>query len=195
MLTQIFRTIFRNGYSYGSKISCNLTGKVFQQLRTVTPQCHSQNLITPNRSFMSKPILSCSILTQITNKPCALSTPLTSINTNLNNVQNPPVRTLVKFTRHNGKRVSNPDVLERFYRLNWGIWIRTRAGRHKRLWKKRASRIVRSRQHVFCNSTQSYTLDKMVTKKWRKPTYFVDDPYNPYHQREEFWVTRTKPLP
>ncbi|CAD1471125.1 unnamed protein product, partial [Heterotrigona itama] len=42
-----------------------------------------------------------------------------------------------------------------------GVWIRTYAGRHKRLWKKREGRRCRLRQHVFCNATQSTMLDKM----------------------------------
>nr|CAD7194990.1 unnamed protein product [Timema douglasi] len=76
-----------------------------------------------------------------------------------------------------------------------GGWIRTRSGRHKRLWKKKENLRRRLRQHVFCNSTQSWLLDKMVTKYWRQPRYYVDDPYEPYHTREEFLITRKKPLP
>ncbi|OWR42659.1 50S ribosomal protein L35 [Danaus plexippus plexippus] len=33
----------------------------------------------------------------------------------------------------------------------------------------------------------------MVTRYWKKPRYYVDDPYAPYHTREEFPVTRRKP--
>nr|CAD7423499.1 unnamed protein product [Timema monikensis] len=76
-----------------------------------------------------------------------------------------------------------------------GGWIRTRSGRHKRLWKKKENLRRRLRKHVFCNATQSWLLDKMVTKYWRQPRYYVDDPYEPYHTREEFLVTRKKPLP
>ncbi|CAG2068291.1 unnamed protein product, partial [Timema podura] len=76
-----------------------------------------------------------------------------------------------------------------------GGWIRTRSGRHKKLWKKKENLRRRLRQHVFCNATQSWLLDKMVTKYWRQPRYYVDDPYEPYHTREEFLVTRKKPLP
>lgn len=76
-----------------------------------------------------------------------------------------------------------------------GIWIRTFAGRHRSLWKKSQRRRYRLRQHVFCNATQSTMLDKMVTSYWKRPHYYVDDPYNPYHNREEFPFTRTKPRP
>merc|ERR1712071_330120 len=57
----------------------------------------------------------------------------------------------------------------------------------------KGKRKIRGARHVFCNSTQSTLLDKMVTKFWRKPHYYVDDIYRPYHQREEFVKTAMKP--
>ncbi|KAF4527104.1 hypothetical protein B566_EDAN013738 [Ephemera danica] len=75
-----------------------------------------------------------------------------------------------------------------------GIWIHTRTGRHKKMWMKSSKRKRRLRQHVFCNATQSHLLDKMVTKFWRKRRYYVDDPYEPYHSREEFPHSRKKPV-
>ncbi|KAK0089109.1 hypothetical protein PV325_009140 [Microctonus aethiopoides] len=112
---------------------------------------------------------------------------------NLNIGVNVPSRSVIKFTRSRGKRQTVKTVLRRFYRLNWGIWIRTKAGRHRRFWTKSPARKRRCRQHVFCNSTQSWLLDKMVSPYWRKPKYWVDDPYTPYHTREEFWITRKSP--
>jgi len=76
-----------------------------------------------------------------------------------------------------------------------GIWIRTKCGRQKKLWKKPAARKRRLRQHVFCNAKQSSLLDKMTTKYWKKRRYYPDDPYEPYHDREEFSLTRKTPLP
>lgn len=104
------------------------------------------------------------------------------------------VRTVTKFSLKTGKRKTVKAALKRFKRLEWGIWIRTRTARHKRQWKKSRYQKYKSRQHVFTNSTQSYMLDKMVTSRWRKPKYYVDDPYRPYHQRENFWITRRKPI-
>lgn len=104
------------------------------------------------------------------------------------------VRTVTKFSMGSGKRKSVKTILRRFYRLDWGIWIRTKTGRHKKLWKKSKRLQRRLRQHVFCNSTQSNMLDKMVTARWRKRKYFVDDPYSHYHERETFWATRKKPI-
>ncbi|KAK9501682.1 hypothetical protein O3M35_012364 [Rhynocoris fuscipes] len=103
-------------------------------------------------------------------------------------------RDLTKYSLRKGKRKTVHAVLKRFYRLDWGIWIRGKCGRQKKLYKKSFNRKRRLRQHVFCNATQSYLLDKMVTSYWRRPKYYIDDPYEPYHKREEFPTTRKKPL-
>lgn len=104
------------------------------------------------------------------------------------------VRTVTKYSMRSGKRKTVKCVLKRFKRLDWGIWIRTRSSRYKRLWRKRGSRIYRLRQHVFCNARQSWLLDCMVTPMWRRPRHYVNDPYSPYQKREEYHVTRTKPI-
>lgn len=108
---------------------------------------------------------------------------------------NIPTRSLTKFSLRSGKRKTVKSVIRRFYRLHWGAWIRTKAGRYKRLWKKSPARKRRLRQHVFCNATQSSMLDKMVTKYWKKPKYYIDDPYAPYHSREEWKFSAYKPKP
>ncbi|KAJ8709656.1 hypothetical protein PYW08_009660 [Mythimna loreyi] len=105
-----------------------------------------------------------------------------------------PVRTVTKFSLKRGKRKTVKAVIRRFYRLDWGGWIRTKVGRQKKLWKKSSKQKRRLKQHVFCNSTQSTMLDKMVTKYWKRPKHYVDDPYAPYHTREEFNITRKKPV-
>lgn len=111
-----------------------------------------------------------------------------------NNVSVVPARTVIKFSLNSGKRKTVKAVIRRFYRLHWGGWIRTKCGRNKHLWKKSEKRKRRARQHVLCNATQSTLLDKMVTKFWKKPKFYIDDPYAPYHTREEFNITRKKPL-
>lgn len=129
-----------------------------------------------------------------------ISTPTTSIFSNpefLKLTANPAftqVRTVTKFSLKTGKRKTVSAAIKRFKRLDWGIWIRTRTGRHKKLWKKSGKLQRKLRQHVFCNAKQSSMLDKMVTSRWRKPKYYVDDPYRPFHQRENFWSTRRKPI-
>ncbi|XP_058443945.1 large ribosomal subunit protein bL35m isoform X2 [Malaya genurostris] len=109
------------------------------------------------------------------------------------NLQQQPCRTVIKFSMRKGKRKSVKPVVKRFKRLDWGGWIRTLAGRHKHMWKKSAARKRRLRQHVFVNSQQATLLDKMVTKFWKRPRYYINDPYAPYHTREELRETRRKP--
>ncbi|KAK2581065.1 hypothetical protein KPH14_006108 [Odynerus spinipes] len=106
-----------------------------------------------------------------------------------------PSRNLTKFSLSKGKRKTVKTVIKRFYRLHWGIWLRRYSAHNKHMWKKSNGRKRRLRQHVFTNATQSWLLDTMVTKFWRRPRFYIDDPYNPYHQREEFMYTRRKPLP
>jgi len=103
-------------------------------------------------------------------------------------------RSLTKFSLKKGTRKSVKAVLKRFMRLNWGGWIRTHSGRNKKLWRKSKNLRRRLRQHIFVNGTQSFLLDKMVTKYWRHPRFYVDDPYQPYHTREEYFATNKKPL-
>jgi large subunit ribosomal protein L35 len=104
------------------------------------------------------------------------------------------VRTVTKFSFKTGKRKSVKAAIKRFKRLDWGIWIRTKSARNKRIWKKSPRNRRKARQHVFTNSTQSWLLDKMVTTYWRRPKHYIDDIYKPYHTREDFPSTRKKPF-
>nr|SVE74566.1 EOG090X0J5E [Daphnia barbata] len=102
-------------------------------------------------------------------------------------------RSVTKWSLNKGKRKTVKAVVARFYRLGWGAWIRPMVGRSKRHWSKTAKRKIRSEKHVFCNSTQSTLLDKMVTKYWRKRRFYIDDVYEPYQQREEYSSSAVKP--
>ena len=95
-------------------------------------------------------------------------------------------RNVIYYTHSRGKFRSNKAVLRRFYRLNWGAWIRPRAGRHKHLWRKPSYIRWWARQHVFCTYEQNKVLDQMVSARYKNPTYFVDDPYEPYQKRHDF---------
>lgn len=129
--------------------------------------------------------------TPLSSKSLLSNKELLQISSNITPV---PVRTVTKFSLNKGKRKTVKNVVKRFFRLHWGGWIRPKVGRQKRLWKKSAAQRRRLKQHVFCNGTQSTLLDKMVTKFWKRPKYYVDDPYAPYHKREEFHITRRKPV-
>lgn len=127
--------------------------------------------------------------TLLSNKPQLLN------NAEITQIGNNITRTVTKFSLKKGRRKTVKTVLKRFYRLNWGGWIRTIAGRHKHLWRKSKRRKARLQQHVLCNGQQSYLLDKMVNAYWRKPKYYVDDPYAPYHNRDWFNYSYKKPKP
>lgn len=85
---------------------------------------------------------------------------------------------------YDDKRHTDPRALDRFYRLNWGGWIRARGGRGSRLWRKDEQNKWWAKQHVLCNETQSLMLEKMFSQKYRKKTFFVDDPYEMYEERD-----------
>lgn len=104
-----------------------------------------------------------------------------------------PSRTVTNYTS-SGKRATVGAAVSRFFRLHWGGWIRTRCGRHKKMWKKSSNRKHRLRQHVLVNAQQSHLLDKMVTKFWKRPKYYIDDIYEPYHDRT-FYLARRQPMP
>ncbi|KAJ6638909.1 39S ribosomal protein L35, mitochondrial [Pseudolycoriella hygida] len=125
----------------------------------------------------------------LTSNPFALSTNPAIINISNNLLQHQQVRSVTKFGLSKGKRRTVRAVLKRFKRLDWGGWIRTRCGRHKKLWKKSPPLRNRLKQHVLVSGTQSWLLDKMVTKYWRRPKYYINDPYAPYHKRENYFAT------
>ncbi|XP_072493050.1 large ribosomal subunit protein bL35m isoform X2 [Notamacropus eugenii] len=100
----------------------------------------------------------------------------------------PPVRTLTYCSLRKGKRKSVKAVLFRFLRLHCGLWVRKKAGYKKRLWKKKPARKRRLRQQVFCNKTQSKLLDKMTTSFWKRRNWYVDDPFQKYHNRTNLQV-------
>ena len=92
-------------------------------------------------------------------------------------------RNVIYFTHSKGKFRSNKAVIHRFYRLNWGCWIRPRAGRHKHLWRKPYYIRWWAKQHVLCTDEQNKMLEQMVGARFKNPDYFVDDLYAPYQKR------------
>ncbi|XP_026141310.1 large ribosomal subunit protein bL35m isoform X2 [Carassius auratus] len=94
-----------------------------------------------------------------------------------------PVRNLTYYSLRKGKRKSVKSVVQRFLRLHCGLWVRRKAGYKKKLWKKSAARKKRLREHVFCNKTQSKLLDKMTTSYWKRRNWFLNDPFQKYHDR------------
>ncbi|XP_045190581.2 39S ribosomal protein L35, mitochondrial-like [Mercenaria mercenaria] len=104
-------------------------------------------------------------------------------------------RTAVRYGVRTGLPKTVKAVPGRFFRLPWGIYIRTRAGRHKKKWAKPDWINERGKYHVFCNKQQSKMLDKMTTDYWKKRRYYVNDPYEPYMKRTDRNYTPPKFLP
>ncbi|XP_054909422.1 39S ribosomal protein L35, mitochondrial [Poeciliopsis prolifica] len=94
-----------------------------------------------------------------------------------------PCRNLTYVSLKKGKRKTVSAVTERFMRLHCGLWIRRKAGYKKKLWKKMPARRKRLREIVFCNKTQSKLLDKMTSSYWKRRNWFLNDPYQKYHDR------------
>ncbi|XP_027716239.1 39S ribosomal protein L35, mitochondrial [Vombatus ursinus] len=113
---------------------------------------------------------------------------LNSVSPLLPAILRPPVRTLTYCSLRKGKRKSVKAVLFRFLRLHCGLWVRKKAGYKKRLWKKKPARKRRLREQVFCNKTQSKLLDKMTTSFWKRRNWYVDDPFQKYHDRTNLRV-------
>ncbi|KAI7804191.1 39S ribosomal protein L35 [Triplophysa rosa] len=88
-------------------------------------------------------------------------------------------------------RKSVKSVVQRFLRLHCGLWVRRKAGYKKKLWKKSAARKKRLREHVFCNKTQCKLLDKMTTSFWKRRNWYLNDPYQKYHDRSHETVSHS----
>lgn len=94
-----------------------------------------------------------------------------------------PSRNLTYFSLKKGKRKSVKSVTQRFLRLHCGLWVRRKCGYKKKLWKKLPARKRRLREHVFCNKTQCKLLNKMTTSFWKRRNWYINDPYQKYHDR------------
>ncbi|XP_066429088.1 large ribosomal subunit protein bL35m isoform X2 [Eleutherodactylus coqui] len=113
---------------------------------------------------------------------------LSSVTPLLPSILQQPSRTVTYISLRKGKRKTVPSVTDRFMRLHCGLWIRRKAGYKKKLWKKKAARKKRLREIVFCNKTQSKLLDKMTSPYWKRRNWYVNDPYQKYHDRTNLKV-------
>lgn len=173
---------------------------MFKQIVTLAGRLATPILTNNSRTFTQNLSKSCPLRPTFNRGFCTLlnqkyTSTLLCKELNVPQVNQETVRTVTKYSWGKGKRKSVRAVIQRFYRLRWGGWIRTRCGRAKKLWKKRGPQRRRLRQHIFCNATQSTLLDKMVGKYWQKPKYYVDDIYEPYHTRNEFLYSSKTPRP
>jgi large subunit ribosomal protein L35 len=182
LIIGVARTVGVSGKRVTAVLSPNVATSEQKTYVTLCPQFRSLQQYSVNYSTLFSEIARSQLLSAV-------------VQQNIPKILQPQIRTVTKFSLKKGKRKTVKTVIKRFFRLAWGGWIRTRAGRFRHLWRKSPYQKYRYRQHVFCNATQCTLLDKMVTKYWKRRRYYVDDPYEPYHTREEFPVTRKKPLP
>ncbi|NXE21426.1 RM35 protein, partial [Ardeotis kori] len=106
-----------------------------------------------------------------------------SVTSLLPSILQQPARTLTYYSLRKGKRKTVKAVVDRFLRLHNGLWVRRKAGYKKKLWKKSAAQRKRLREMVLCTRTQCKLLDKMTTSFWKRRNWYVDDPYQKYHDR------------
>ncbi|KAI6235380.1 39S ribosomal protein L35, mitochondrial [Aphelenchoides besseyi] len=89
----------------------------------------------------------------------------------------------IRFDQHVGRKRVAQDVLDRFKRLNNGMWIRPQAGRNKKRYARDDLFRDTSTNYVTCTQEQCEMLDKLMTPFWLRRKHYVDDPYEPYHVR------------
>lgn len=83
---------------------------------------------------------------------------------------------------HDGERKSLPAVVARFKRLDWGAWVRPRAGRAKKRWKKTTKQLVDNEKHVFCKNFHKRRFDRAVTMEIKEQRHIPEDPYKVYNE-------------
>jgi len=85
------------------------------------------------------------------------------------------------YSPKDGKRTSLKAVELRFKRLDWGMWIRTRAGRNKKHWKKCVSQLRKAEKHFFCVPYHIRRFDLAVKSDLKDVRHIPDDPYKVYN--------------
>ncbi len=76
---------------------------------------------------------------------------------------------LCLYNPNTGRRDPFPLAHQRFKRLDWGIYIRPRAGRAKKHWQKSAATLWRIEQHIFCAPFHNRRLDRMFAPEVKEP--------------------------
>jgi len=175
-----------------------LAGKTFASFASESCQLSSLSSRLSNLSLAARhPALSTGrpLSTSCAMNSIKICTP-PSIGTNLlspNSVSITSVRTRILYGRLTGKPETVEDVVKRFFRLHNGLWIRAKAGRHKRRWRKKPYHVHRLKFHVVCNRWQCQLLDHMVNREYRMPKFYADDPYAVYHRKSNLPDYRYQP--
>ncbi|CAL4153038.1 unnamed protein product, partial [Meganyctiphanes norvegica] len=68
----------------------------------------------------------------------------------------------------------------------------------QKVWKyveqKKIRQIFKIIERVFFGTNTHMVLSRKVTRYWRKPRHYPDDPYAPYHKRENFRLANSRAL-
>ncbi|VDL79792.1 unnamed protein product, partial [Nippostrongylus brasiliensis] len=89
----------------------------------------------------------------------------------------------IRFSPKDGRKRPAQDVLDRFKRLNNGMWIRAHPGRNKLRYAKDEKFQETSLYLETCTKEECEMLDKMMTPFWLRRRHYPNDPYAAYHVR------------
>lgn len=71
---------------------------------------------------------------------------------------------------------------QRFKRLDWGAYIRPRAGRNQLRYKRTAQSIWQREQHLFCVKSHVKLLNRMFSPELKAKRFLPEDMYEKYNR-------------
>eukprot|EP00096_Caligus_rogercresseyi_P011040 TRINITY_DN4222_c0_g1_i1.p1 TRINITY_DN4222_c0_g1~~TRINITY_DN4222_c0_g1_i1.p1 ORF type:complete len:253 (-),score=68.75 TRINITY_DN4222_c0_g1_i1:92-850(-) len=83
-----------------------------------------------------------------------------------------------------GERTKMKDAEDRFKRLDWGMYIRTRGARHAKMHKRTPWQKWELDQHVFTAAHHVRNLDKMMDSTTKSVRHFPNDIYEKYNKMD-----------
>lgn len=89
----------------------------------------------------------------------------------------------------NAKREPLYAAVERYKRLDWGMYVGTKTAPYTKRWKKWDSLNWEKEQHMFMDRMSNLVLERMFTHEVKLPRYIPDDPYQKYNDMP-FWKHR-----
>ncbi|CAD5215352.1 unnamed protein product [Bursaphelenchus okinawaensis] len=89
----------------------------------------------------------------------------------------------IRFSPIDGRKRPAQDVLDRFKRLNNGMWIKAIPGRHKQRYMKDEVWNEISEDFETCTKEECEMLDKMMSPFWLRKVHYPNDPFRAYHVR------------
>jgi len=93
------------------------------------------------------------------------------------------------YDRIEGKREPLYSAVERYKRLDWGIYVATKQGRYRKNWKSWECRNWDKEQHMTMDKESVLKLERMFTHDIKLPRYLPDDEYDKYNAMP-YWKHR-----